>query len=238
MTAKKATPEKTARSKIVVFSVRERRESACGECGDEVFRGSLIHLDEQRLARCMDCADLGHLIHLPAGDATLTRRATKHSGLSAVVVRWSATRKRYERQGTLVEEEALQRAEEECLGDAEGREAQRIRAAEQRQRQDTRFIRDFAGAIRERYRNCPDGVERTIAEHACEKYSGRVGRSAAAKALSPEAVDLAVRAHVRHRWTPYDEHLMGGRDRDDARAAVRAAVEELLLRWRGDSLDK
>jgi hypothetical protein len=109
---------------IVVFSIR-RREGACGECGKELFPGNLIHLDDQRVARCMDCADLGRLVCLPAGDATLTRRATAHSKLAAVMVRWSVARKRYERQGTLVEEDALGRAEGDCLSDAAQREAAR-----------------------------------------------------------------------------------------------------------------
>jgi hypothetical protein len=47
------------------------------------------------------------------GDAALTRRAGKHSKLSAVVLKWSRARKRYERQGLLVEETVLQRAEDE-----------------------------------------------------------------------------------------------------------------------------
>lgn len=236
MTAKNAKPEEGKKPRIVVFSIKGRRTSACGECGTELPPGSLIHLDNERVARCMDCADLGHLIYLPAGDATLTRRATKHSNLSAVVVRWSSARRRYERQATLVEEEALQRAEEECLSDADRREARRIRAFDRRERQDASYVRNFARAVRERYPDCPEGEDLAIAEHACEKHSGRIGRSAAAKALSPEAVDLAVRAHIRHRWTRYDEHLMRGRDRDDARAAVRSEADEVIARWRQPTL--
>ena len=53
---------------------------------------------------CMDCSDLDHLVFLPAGDPALTRRARVASGLSAVVVRFSRSRGRYERQGLLVEE--------------------------------------------------------------------------------------------------------------------------------------
>lgn len=49
------------------------------------------------------------------------------------------------------------------------------------------------------------------------------------KAYPPEAPDLAVRAHVRHRWTRSHEHLMRGWDRDDAREAVRSDAEEVLL---------
>ena len=236
MTVKK-TSTKTAESRIVVFSIKGRRESACGECGERFYPGSLIHLDERRVARCMDCADLRHLIFLPAGDATLTRRAANNSNLSAVVMRWSAARKRYERQGTLVEEAALQRAEEESLSDADRRETQRIRAAERRERQDAEYLHDFARAVKGRFPGCPDGVNLQIAEHACEKYTGRVGRSAAAKTLAPDAVDLAVRAHLRHRWTRYDEYLMTGWDRDDARAAVRSDLDAIALRWRGEAHD-
>jgi hypothetical protein len=76
---------------------------------------------------CLECADLDALVFLPAGDAALTRRAKKANGLSAVVVRWSRSRRRYERQGILVEEAALQAAEESCLADEDARQAARAR---------------------------------------------------------------------------------------------------------------
>jgi hypothetical protein len=60
---------------------------------------------------CMSCADLAHLVLLPSGDAALTRRARKHSRLSAVLVRVSRARKRYERQGVVVEDSAIEQAE-------------------------------------------------------------------------------------------------------------------------------
>lgn len=60
---------------------------------------------------CLACAGLGDLEYLPAGDATLTRRAAKYSERKAVVVRYSRARDRYERQGILVEEAALAKAE-------------------------------------------------------------------------------------------------------------------------------
>jgi hypothetical protein len=81
------------------------------------------------------------------------------------------------------------------------------------------------------YPRCPPGRERLIAEHACLKYSGRVGRSAAAKSLDSEAVDLAVLAHVRHRETNYDELLAHGHDRLDARRRVEDQVDRVLSRW-------
>lgn len=50
--------------------------------------------------------------------------------------------------------------------------------------------------------------------------SGRVGRSAAARALDPQAVERAVTAHIRHTHTNYDQLLMQGTKRLDARAMV------------------
>jgi hypothetical protein len=167
----------------------------------------MVRVEEER-ALCLSCADLDHLVFLPRGDAALTRRAGRHSRLRSVVVQWSRTRKRYERQGTLVEVAALAQAERECLSDAESRERRREREARDRETRDSRYLELFAQAIREQFPGCPSGAEVEIAEHACEKRSGRVGRSAAARSLDPGAVALAVRAHVRHNRTNYDEHLM------------------------------
>ena len=77
--------------------------------------------------RAWRTADLDHLVFLAAGDAALTRRAKKASTLSAVVVRWSRTRKRYERQGILIEEAALEAAEQACLADEDARMRRRER---------------------------------------------------------------------------------------------------------------
>jgi hypothetical protein len=62
---------------------------------------------------------MDHLVYLPSGDAKLSRRAKAASGLSAVVVRFSRARRRYERQGVLVEKDALARAEAQCRADVE-----------------------------------------------------------------------------------------------------------------------
>jgi hypothetical protein len=63
------------------------------------------------------------------------------------------------------------------------------------------------------------------------RYSGRVGRSAAAEDLEAKAVELAVRAHVRHAHTPYDRLLAQGESRLDARAKVGPLVDNVLERW-------
>ena len=111
---------------VVVSPVQEW---TCAVCGSE-DGGWLIMEDPGPV--CLACADMDHLVFLPSGDAALTRRAKKNSHLSAVVVRFSRARKRYERQGILVEEEALERAEQECLEDEESRARRRDQDAARR----------------------------------------------------------------------------------------------------------
>ena len=214
---------------IVVFI--STRNSTCAECGQELGRRAWITLDGKKNALCLNCADLDHLVFLPTGDAALTRRSRKFSGLSAVVVKWSRARKRYERQGLLVENEALEDAENECAADEGAREIARARAAARRAELDLEYIRSFAGRVRKIYPFCPTAREHLVAEHACRKYSGRVGRSAAAKTLDEEAVRLAVTAHVRHAETNYDDLLLKGIERRDAREKVYPKVFRILDRW-------
>jgi hypothetical protein len=173
------------------------------------------------------------LEYLPAGDAALTRRATKHSKIHAKVVRWSNARKRYERQGVLVEPAAIQRAEEECEADASLRQARRESESLRRSELDRKYIAEFASRILELFPKCPKAAQ--IAEHACQRYSGRVGRSADAKRLDSQAILLAVQAHVRHAYTSYDDLLGKGWDRLDARRAVREQLDGILDRWREPS---
>ena len=71
----------------------------------------MIALNKERKPLCLACADLDHLDYLPSGNTALTPRATRYSRLRAVVVQWSRTRKRYERQGILAEPKAIERAE-------------------------------------------------------------------------------------------------------------------------------
>jgi len=207
------------------------RESKCDECGEELGRQAWITLEQNKGALCLTCGDLDELVFLPSGDAALTRRSKKYSTLSAVVLKFSKARRRYERQGLLVEESALAQAEAECLADSDVRERRNERAQERRAEMDEDYVREFAKRIRELFPNSPQGREQIIAEHACLKYSGRVGRSAGAKSFEEEMVRLAVAAHVRHRETNYDSLLAKGWFRGEARAQVKARVEALLEKW-------
>lgn len=206
-------------------------ESECSECGEKLGRHAWITLVEGKGALCLSCADLDHLVFLPPGDAALTRRSAKYSTLSAVVLKWSRARKHYERQGILAEEVAIQRAEQECLADAEARAARQMREAERRIELDQEYIQRFAARVRELYPTCPAGRERAIAQHACQKYSGRVGRSANAKALDEDSIRLAVIAHIRHAETNYDELLFQGWERWAARDEVSDQVKKVLAAW-------
>lgn len=220
---------KQQKEEIRVFI--SHRESVCDECHEELGRKAWITLVRDKGALCLACADLDQLVFLPSGDAALTRRAKKHSVLSAVVLKWSRARKRYERQGLLVEERALELAEDECLADADLRARRREREAERRAELDETFVDRFAARIREVFPRLVTGREQKIAEHACLKYSGRIGRSALGKNLDGQAVRLAVIAHIRHNETNYDELLGSGWERSDARGAVAEQVDAILNRW-------
>jgi hypothetical protein len=219
------------RKDLLLFILR-RATSTCGECGTELHKGNLIRLQGEKGALCLECADLDHLEFLPRGDAAITRRSRKYSKLWAIVVEWSRSRKRYERQGILAEPEAIERALAESEADSEERERRRERETVRRESLDRKYVAEFAQAIRQQFPTIPSGADIKIAEHACLKHSGRVGRSAAAKSFEPDAVLLAVRAHVRHVYTDYDEFLFKYDDRDLARERVREKIEAVIEEWR------
>ena len=219
-----AKPHSRSSDLVVVLPVKKWTCTSCGGTCE------LLKMEDGGTL-CVDCADLGHLVFLPSGDAALTRRARRISGLSAVVVRWSRTRERYERQGILAEAEAIERAEQECLSDAEARARRRERDEARRASDDVRFQIEFADAIRNLFPGCPPSRADAMARHAATRGSGRIGRSAAARALHPDAVHLAVAASVRHIDTDYDELLMSGVDRETARRRVRQRVDDMLHVW-------
>lgn len=97
---------------------------------------------------------------------------------------------------------------------------------------DQKYVTEFASEIRKLFPNCPASEEVEIAQLACRKYSGRVGRSAGAKDFDPQAITLAVQAHIRHVCTNYHDLLMSGWERIYARAEVCDKVEKILTRWR------
>jgi hypothetical protein len=201
----------------------------CSACGAE--QGGWLMMEHSGPI-CMVCADMADLVFLPSGDAALTRRATAGSRLSAVVVRFSRGRRRFERQGILVEEPALERAERECLADEDARARRRERDAQRRAGEDLELHARMAAKIVRLFPGCPPERAQSIARRTSVRGSGRVGRSEAGRALEPAALELAVAAAVRHEDTGYDEFLMSGVERELARAQVRDEVARVLDGWR------
>ena len=216
----------------VVFEIV--RDSQCTECGIELPSGSLLFLEAEK-ALCLACAGMGDLEFLQAGDMALTRRATRYSGKSATVVRFSRSRGRYERQGILVETPAIEKAETECTLDADDRAKARERAARLRVAQDQELVQQRTGCILTLFPRCTPDEARAIAAHTATRGSGRVGRSQAGRNLEDRALFAAVAAAVRHKHTNYDELLASGADRDSARERVGERVREILARWQGDN---
>lgn len=222
---KLVTKRGTAPDLVVVIPLSDW---VCAEC--DGTGGMLVMQDDHPL--CLTCVDLDHLVFVPAGDAALTRRSRKASALSAIVIRFSRSRRRYERQGILVEQAALETAEVSCLGDAEARQRRRERDRERRAAQDVTLAGRMAEEIIRLFPGCPPPRAQVIAAHASVRGSGRVGRSAAGRALADEAIVKAVIASVRHEETEYDQLLMSGVARPEARQRVRADIDRVLDSWR------
>jgi hypothetical protein len=207
--------------------VQPVKDWSCAECGGT---GDLLIMDGVG-PLCLTCADLDHLVFLPAGDAALTRRAKKASRLRAVVVQWNRARKRYQRRGILVEEPALEQAEQQCLADEDARMRRRERDRERRADSDVELQVRMVEEITRLFPGCPAQRAQAIAGHTSLRGSGRVGRSAAGRSLDEKAMTLAVVASVRHEDTDYDSLLMSGVPRDVARERIEATIDRVLRAW-------
>jgi hypothetical protein len=95
--------EKASRAPELVVVQPLNTEWKCHRCGGT---GDFLMMENPGPA-CLHCVGLDELAFLPAGNTLLTRRAKAKSTRHAVVVRFSRTRRRYERQGLLVEPQAL-----------------------------------------------------------------------------------------------------------------------------------
>jgi hypothetical protein len=209
--------------------VQASRPFTCAGCGQT--DADMLMMEDAGPV-CLACADLDHLVFLPAGDAALTRRAKQASRLSAVVVRFSRSRRRNERQGLLVEQAAVEQAEQQCLSDEDARARRRERDRQRREVADESFQQKLAEEIGRLFPGCPPQRAAAISQHTGTRGSGRVGRSAAGRALDPDAVTRAVVASIRHEDTAYDDMLMSGVPREQARERIREDMDRLLERWR------
>jgi len=217
--------------------VSRRPTVICLKCGVSIPQGSmLLAEDEKKRGLCAHCAEIKGLQLLPPGDAAMTRRSKKYSSRTVVVQEWNNKRKRYERLGQFVEPQAIIQAKTECESDESDREAKNAKAAVKRRIEDREYRARFAVEIRNLFPSMPDGRETAIAEHACEKYSGRVGRTAAAKEFDEEMITRAVVAHIRHTETNYDNEFGKGKRKREIREEIRPEISLMLRRWKRERI--
>ena len=110
------------------------------------------------------------------------------------------------------------------------------------QAKDLRDYKKNRAAIRRLFPCMPIDSAETILEHGFQKGSGRVGRTTTLN--EDRKVKLAVEAHIRHNFTPYEKLLRERKDgdlpddrcRENARATIRPKVLEILAQWSSNSL--
>ncbi|HEV7410267.1 MAG TPA: hypothetical protein VGO01_17440 [Bradyrhizobium sp.] len=108
--------EEASRAPELVVVRPLKSDWACHRCGSS---GDFLMVENPGPA-CLRCMGLDDLEFLPAGDALLSRRAKAKSTRFAVVVRFSRSRRRYERQGLLVEPQALSDVQRELEAQRRG----------------------------------------------------------------------------------------------------------------------
>lgn len=210
----------------------KKKTLKCSSCGKSIASGeAFVAESEKHKGTCFSCSRYVQASFLKPGNAALTRRSKKHSSYCGVVFVWNAKRKRFERRGQYVEAEAILKAQRECEADQAERKLKNERAAIKRAKQEKVYIAEFSKAIRSLYPNCPKDREFAIAKHACEKYSGRVGRTAKAKEFDKKMIDLAVEAHIRHTETNYDSQFGVGKTKRSIRSDVKPYIVSTMRRW-------
>ena len=181
---------------------------------------------------------------LPRGDAFVTRRVKKGPHW----VLWGQYNKKggyAPVKGVFAPAAAIEEAQATAGATKTKREQSRPKAARQRERAETQYRRAFEEAcvrflnFAPNHRELAQAIASKTAATACQKYSGRVGRTSLLDL--DEKAALAVRAYVRHNHTDYDSNLPPFDDRwsslaDDAyreaRAMAHAEVDRFLKEHR------
>lgn len=211
----------------------KKEKLTCKDCHKPIVLGqAFVAENENSRGTCFECSPFVDYTLLPPGDAALTRRSKKHSDLCGVLFSWNQRRRRFERKGQYVQLSAINVAKWECKADKTVRAEKNAKAAIVRAEKDKEYIQLFGEAIRKEYPNCPSDRELEIAEHACEKYSGRVGRSASAKLFDKKMIDIAVEAHVRHVETNYDAQFGKGKRKKEIRSSLSSEIKTIMRSWK------
>jgi hypothetical protein len=176
--------------------------------------------------------------YLRSGDAALTRAVKKVMGRNRVyVVRKKVSKFYPPRAVGIWALPSVIAAERERLA-ALRTVDRKAKIAQQRKKRQERDANVFCQAIMKRFPGCPAQEAASIAAHACEIGSGRVGRSSTAD----DPVRAAVIAHIRHQHTNYEELVsmycagefdrrMREESRQYARYLVEDKINEVLRLW-------
>jgi len=103
--------------------------------------------------------------------------------------------------------------------------------AEAVQKRDAAKEDTFEDAIVKLFPKIPKVEVPQIVKHSLKKHSRRVGRTN--KVALQDRVKLAVRAHIRHVHTDYDQLLKQGASRAVAREKVWERINEVARQWGG-----
>ena len=170
--------------------------------------------------------------------------------VKAVGVYWTVWRPRgrdrdhRRKLGLYAPEATIAAAHERARETEERRAKQRVTGQSSRAKAEERYRTELADAVRTwldfapRHGRLADQIAAGVAEHAAVVGSGRVGRT---RLLSlEERAALAARAHIRHRYTDYDQQLdRFGLLEDDVHREIKAdaqsSVDEFLAAHRQPS---
>jgi hypothetical protein len=182
-----------------------------------------------------------HWEFLPRGDAFITRFVKRgpHWLLKGKFNRKGCYRPTI---GVYAPAETIRAALAAAEQTQSARKEKQAEAAVVREKAEDRYRREFEQACLEflafskRHAKLAAKIARETTARACQKYSGRVGRTQ--KIDLAAKVELAVRACIRHKYTRYERNVPPIRDamlEDEyrmARQMAHADVDELLERHR------
>ncbi|KAK0637421.1 hypothetical protein B0T17DRAFT_485061, partial [Bombardia bombarda] len=101
------------------------------------------------------------------------------------------------------------------------------------QKRDAAIEGSFENTIVKLFPKIPKAAIPKIVSHAVKKHSRRVGRAGTVDL--DERVHLAVRAHIRHVHTDYDQLLKAGMGKQAARGKIWDKLNETAKEWGGRS---
>ena len=149
---------------------------------------------------------------LPAGDAFVTRRV-KAAGVYWILFRPKSRGAHRRQLGLLAPAEAIASSRAAADATAERRAVGREAGARQRAEREVAYRGEFEDAVVQWLSFAPahsalaSEIARGAADRAVAVGSGRVGRTTTLGL--EERAALAGRAYIRHRYTAYEDHLLG-----------------------------